>query len=282
MNTRTDLALEEAERIATTDGTNRIHRQKGPATVTQITIRTAAAAQRLHKPIGRYITVEVPRFSEHADDENRLAPIIAQELRHLIPRKGSALIAGLGNASITPDAVGPETAEKVIATRHLRGELAQAAGLDRLRPVSVVTPGVMGCTGIETAEFLRGIVRESAPDFLIVIDALAAASTARLGNTVQLSDTGISPGSGVHNARPKIDRSALGIPVIAIGLPTVIDAGALLDAENAGAVSHPGALIVTPREIDLLLRRATHTLSMAINLALQPMLDITEIQQLMA
>ena len=101
MNTRTDLALEEAERIATTDGTNRIHRQKGPATVTQITIRTAAAAQRLHKPIGRYITVEVPRFSEHADDENRLAPIIAQELRRLIPRKGSALIAGLGNASIT-------------------------------------------------------------------------------------------------------------------------------------------------------------------------------------
>ena len=122
---------------------------------------------------------------------------------------------------------------------------------------------------------LRGIVRESAPDFLIVIDALAAASAARLGNTVQLCDTGISPGSGVHNARPKIDRDALGVPVIAVGLPTVIDGAALDGAPNA-------PLIVTPREIDLLLRRAAHTLGVAINLALQPTLTLPEITQLMA
>ncbi len=274
MNHRTDLALEEADRVPDAAGIDRRQHRAGAATVTQITVRTASAAQRLRKPVGRYVTVEVPRFSDHADDENRLAPVIARELRRLIP-SGSALVAGLGNAAITPDAVGPQTAAHVIATRHLRGEFARAAGLDQLRPVSVVTPGVMGCTGIETAEFLRGIVRESAPDFLIVIDALAAASAARLGNTVQLCDTGISPGSGVHNARPKIDRDALGVPVIAVGLPTVID-GAALD----GAPDAP--LIVTPREIDLLLRRAAHTLGVAINLALQPTLTLPEITQLMA
>lgn len=274
MNNRTDLAVEEIGRTSDVTGVSQQHRRAGTATVTRITVHTESAARRLQKPVGQYVTIAVPRFSDHADDENRLAPVIAQELRRLIPH-GRALVAGLGNASITPDAVGPQTAAHVIATRHLRGEFARAAGLDRLRPVAVVTPGVMGCTGIDTTEFLRGIVRESTPDFLIAIDALAAASAARLGNTVQLCDTGISPGSGVHNARPKLSRDTLGIPVIAIGLPTVIDGRGLQGTDDC-------PLIVTPREIDLLLHRAAHTIGVAINLALQPMLGLPEIIQLMA
>lgn len=284
MYRRTDLALEESELLdCLPKGVESKEYRKGNIHVTRITVVNEAGAEALNKPIGQYVTIELPRFSEHVDDENRTAPIIAQELSKLLP-KGSALVAGLGNEAITPDAVGPRTAHAVLATRHLRGVLEQTAGLDALRTVSVIAPGVMGNTGIESVEFLRGVIRECRPDFLIVIDALAAASVKRLGNTVQLCNSGISPGSGVHNARPMLSRTSLGIPVIAVGIPTVVDAHTLFSELSGTEPSQPHAsgMIVTPREIDLLIRRAAHMVALAINSALQPTLSAKEILQLMA
>lgn len=281
---RTDLALEENEQIgAAPHGVLCRSYRKNRARITRIDVNDRTGAEALHKPIGHYITIELPRFSDFADDENRCAPVIAQELSTLIPKNGTALVAGLGNEFITPDAIGPRTARSVLATRHLRGEFARSAGLDHLRPVAVISPGVMGNTGIETAEFLRGVIRESAPDFLIVIDALAARGVERLGNTVQLCDSGISPGSGVHNARPMLSRESLGIPVIAIGIPTVVDAQTLSTFYSGHRRTRANLppMIVTPREIDLLVRRAAHMIALAINSALQPELNMKELLQLM-
>lgn len=280
---RTDLAVEEHEHIngQIPDGVEYHTYRDEPVTVTRISITSDAGAQLLHKPMGQYITLELPPFSDHVDDDNRCAPIVARELTRLLPAEGCVLVVGLGNRAITPDAVGPETAQRVIATRHLKGEWARVAGLEALRPVTAVVPGVMGNTGIEPAEFLQGLIRQINPCCVLAIDALAAQSPHRLGCTIQLCDSGISPGSGVHNARPALSRETLGIPVAALGIPTVIDAGAFLP-DDAPLPQSSAGMIVTPREIDLLIRRSSLMAAAAINSALQPSLSFREILQLMA
>ena len=281
---RTDLALEETERAGTLPpGAEQTEQSDGRVRLTHLHIRSESAARTLHKPPGVYITAELPPFAEYADDENCCAPALARALQPLLPT-GEAMVAGLGNEAITPDAVGPRAAREILATRRLRGALPKSAGLDGLRPVSVITPGVLGNTGVETAELLRGVVRAVRPDFLIVIDALAAMSLSRLGNTVQFSSTGLSPGSGVRNARPAIDRETMGVPVFSVGVPTVVDARTFV-SEWAGAPAAPDArpnMIVTPRSVDLLIRRASHMVALAVNHALQPSLSMEELQQLMA
>ena len=151
----------------------------------------------------------------------------AKEIRSLLPEKGLVLVAGLGNSDITPDDLGPRTANMILATRHISEELARAVGLIGLRPVAVLAPGVLGQTGIETGELLYSIVQRLSPAALIVVDALASRRLDRLGCTLQISDTGISPGSGVGNARPHISRETMGVPVISMGVPTVVDAATL-------------------------------------------------------
>lgn len=268
---RTDLALEN------TEPSRQSRQEKDGCVVTRIDEGGKAS-----------VTLEVKSISDHLDANNALLMQISKELRSLLPEKGPVLVAGLGNRAITPDALGPLAVEKVMATRHIKGELARVTGLDKLRPVAVVSPGVLGCTGIEAVDLLKALVKETKPSAVIAIDALAARSPSRLGCTVQLSSKGISPGSGVGNARPQIDESTLNVPVVGMGIPTVVDAATLaadlLNGETDGAeekfAPRGAPMMVTPREIDLIISRGTRILGMAVNLALNPDLSIEEFEEL--
>ncbi len=277
MNNRTDLALEAAADSAELDENDlQQHRHTADGvTVCRTVVCSRRAAERLQKPCGRYVTVELPPLS---DDEKQLctqAEQVSRELAALLPAAGTVLVVGLGNRTVTPDTLGPATADMVLATRHIRGEFARAAGLDDLRPTAVLTPGVLGQTGTESCEIVRGVCREVEPAAVIVIDALAARSPQRLGCTVQLCDTGIAPGSGVGNDRRPLNREVLGVPVIGLGVPTVVDAATLVQAyrpapEPAAPTDAAAAMMVTPREIDLVISRAARLLAMGINRVLQP------------
>lgn len=281
MNGRTDLAIEAVDRAGklTARDVRRTQEESDGMTVTRMEVLSDAAAAALGKPRGRYITAAMRRLT---DDEHRLtahAVRLARELTALLPPKGTVLVVGLGNRTVTPDTLGPSAADMVLATRHIGGEFARAAGLTDLRPVAVLTPGVLGQTGAESSEIVHGVCRELSPAAVIAIDALAACSISRLGCTVQLSDTGIAPGSGVGNDRRPLDHARLGVPVVAIGVPTVVDAATLireLSSTGTNATAAPAAqdaaaaMMVTPREVDLMIARAARLIAACINAALQP------------
>ena len=275
---RTDLALEahELRRGAALPGVVTAERTVFGCAVTEVRITEKAAAEALGKPPGTYVTLDLRPFAAHdAEAAERAARAVGAELRKLLDRSGvsSALVAGLGNADMTPDALGPLAAERVLVTRHLKGEAAFAD----LAAVSVLTPGVLGRTGIEAAETIRGAADAVRPDAIIAVDALAARSLSRVCATVQLTDAGIVPGSGVGNRRAALDRGTLGLPVFAVGVPTVVDAATLaLDLlEAAGAAppeTLPGAeVMVTPRDIDAQVRALARIAACGVNLALQPL-----------
>ncbi len=272
MNFRTDLALEAAEGLSlSADDMERVCRKEGTLTLTHLHISSEKGERAVGKPRGHYITAAFPSLT---DDERQLtdhATAIGRELAALLPPEGMVLVVGLGNRSVTPDALGPAAAGAVLATRHIRGEFARSADLTDLRPTAVLTPGVLGQTGTESSEIVRGVCREIRPVAVIAIDALAARSTQRLGRTVQLCDTGISPGSGVGNDRRPLNREVLGVPVIGMGVPTVVDAATLVeDMTGRAAPAQEPPMMVTPREVDLLIERAARLLAMSIHAALQP------------
>ena len=273
MDYRTDLAIEAVEGIAslTAEDVDKEEFSRGPARVIRLQVRTDRAAEALGKPLGRYVTVEVPPLTDNEEELEEIAGCVADCLTDFLPEEGPVLVVGLGNRAITPDALGPDTADMVLATRHIGGEFARSTGLDDLRPVAVLTPGVLGQTGIESGEVVRGVCQAVSPAAVIAIDALAARSLTRLGCTVQLADTGIAPGSGIGNNRRRLDRELLGMPVIAVGVPTVVDARTLVAELTGQEADEEGAsMIVTPREIDLVIDRASRLVAMAINSALQP------------
>ena len=278
---RTDLALEAHELWRQNVGerpgvTTREHDAFGYG-VTVVEVSEPSAARALGKPMGTYITLDLRPYWAHAEDAlERAATAVGAELRSLIPGAKTALVVGLGNDAMTPDAIGPQVAEHVLVTRHLMRDEAFAS----LTAVSVLVPGVLGRTGMEAAETIRGAVRTVRPDVLIAVDALASRSLERVCTTVQLSDTGIVPGSGVGNRRRALNRATLGIPVIAVGVPTVVDVHTLaLDIlEEAGAADvEPAALrghggvMVTPRDIDAQIRELSRVVGYGIDLALQPL-----------
>ena len=249
---------------------------EGEATITRIHIHSGAGSEALGRAPGRYITVEVPPLSDNDDKLVEYARLIGRELAALLPERGTVLVTGLGNESITPDALGPRASRMVLATRYIQGEFARSSGLDDLRATAVLAPGVLGQTGVESGEIVGGLCEVVHPAAVIAIDALASRSVARLGCTVQLCDTGIAPGSGVGNNRKELTEQLLGIPVIGLGVPTVVDARTLA-AELTGRedaaeqVAPRGAqMMVTPREIDLIISRASRLVAMAVNAALQP------------
>lgn len=292
MEFRTDLALERQElHEGTVNGVETQTEIIGSAKVTRMHIYNEEGARLIGKPQGTYVTIEVPPFSDEGTLEEGRRMAITQELTRLLPKEGPILVAGLGNSDITPDALGPKTASGILATRHISGELARSVGLGDLRPVAAVAPGVLGKTGIETAEILAGIVQKIQPAAVIVIDALASRKLSRLGCTVQISDTGIHPGAGVGNARTKIDSQSLGVPVIALGVPTVVDAATLandlmegsMDEDTRQTVSPRGEeMMVTPREIDLVIDRASALVALSINCALHPHLAAEELLALVS
>lgn len=285
MQKRTDLALEQREMLTSLPaGVECEETQKGDAVITKITVKDELGASALCKPIGVYLTVEVPPFTDNLNNEELIATL-RDRLVELIPQKGSALVVGLGNRDITPDALGPKAAGEILATRQIGPELQRVAGIEGIRSVSVLAPGVMGQTGIEVFNLLHALVDEIKPCFLIVIDALASRYLKRLGCTVQMSDTGIEPGAGVGNARKEISRKTLGVPVIAIGVPTVVDAATLVTdlTGGSGKIAEPDGrqMIVTPREIDLLISRAASLIADCINRALHPDLSPELIKELL-
>ncbi len=286
MNFRTDLALERHE-VITSDSVDGIESEtfvENDITFTKIRVLNSTGEQSLGKPKGTYITAEIPSLVAHSSAEESIIDSIGNQLRSLLPEEGTILAVGLGNTQITPDAVGPQSIGMVLATRHISSELSESVGLGNLRPVAGFVPGVLGRTGVETAESVKGLVDAVRPAAVIVIDALAARRLKRLGNTVQMSDTGITPGSGVGNARSAIDRGSMGVPVISVGIPTVVDARTLVndltDDEQEISREENKKMIITPREIDLVVERASRIIGLSINKALQPHLSIDEVMML--
>lgn len=291
MQWRTDLAV-EAREIAgeQLSGVDFETRREGSLDISRLTVRTERARQALNKDIGTYITIELPSLTDNFSDTDERLQIIGEEIRRLLPVNGLLLVAGLGNPEITPDALGPKTASRVLATRHITGEIARSTGLDRLRQVAVMTTGVTGQTGIETGEYILSIVRRIRPTAVIAVDALASRRLERLGCTLQISNTGISPGAGVGNHRTRINADTIGIPVISVGVPTVVDvqtlARDLLDSEfeTAGmqALSPGGRqMVVIPREIDLLTERASRLIALSLNAAMQNDYSLADLVSLM-
>lgn len=286
MDFRTDLALERHEAIKadSSEGIVSENYRKNGIDFTKIRVTSSTGEQSLGKPVGTYVTAEIPSLASHSPLEDDLIEAIGEELRALLPEEGAVLAVGLGNTDITPDAVGPQSIGMVLATRHISAELSESVGLGNLRPVAGFIPGVLGKTGVETAESVKGLVEAVKPSAVIVVDALAARRLKRLGNTVQMSDTGITPGSGVGNARSAIDSEALGVPVISIGIPTVVDAQTLVNdlTEDEAEISREEnkKMIITPREIDLVVDRASRIIGLSINKALQPHLSTDEIMML--
>lgn len=274
MAVRTDLAVElaggENEALK---GVERKFEEKGEIKISTVKITSAEGERTVGKPIGEYITLEFPPIYKICD-YSELKNEVVKALETLISgKRDSILIAGLGNTEITPDAIGPLTAKQILATRHISGQFAENIGLKGLRSVSVITPGVLGQTGIETTELIKGAAEAVMPDALIVIDALAAGSAHRLFKTIQLCNTGISPGSGVKNSRREINEKNLGIPVIAIGVPTVTDADSLCFELTGKEPEKSSDMFVTPKDVDLLADRISEILSLALNRFLQPEID---------
>lgn len=291
MNFRTDLAIErreykEKEKI---DGVLSKDKIEKGIKVTTIEILDEKGEALLSKPKGKYITVEVNSFEYGSEDFFNATEVVAKELSSILPPGGSILVAGLGNEDITPDALGPKALSLLLATRHIDADLSNSLGLGELRSVAGIVPGVLGKTGIETVEIISGVVKRIKPSCVIVIDALASRSTARLGTTVQMCDTGVEPGSGVGNKRKGIKQEILGVPVIAVGVPTVVDAVTMaLDVfEKSGIEIGQRALVnklreqrgmmVTPKGVDSLIDKAAHLIAMSINKALQPSLSLQDI-----
>ena len=293
MNFRTDLALERREYIKEKEPDGVLSKEETIENikVTTIEITNENGERLIGKPKGKYITVEAESFIKTPVLSDKALEVAALKIKELLPKGESFLIAGLGNDDITPDALGPKSASLILATRHIKGEIAKSIGFEGMKSVSSIVPGVLGKTGIETKEIIEGVVKNTHPDALIVIDALAARNLSRLGTTVQMCNTGISPGSGVGNYRGEISEKTLGIPVISIGVPTVTDgitmafdllekAGITEDVLKEKELKSEKTVMVTPKEIDLVIERAALLVSMGINLALFESMDKNEIFEL--
>lgn len=280
MNARTDLAIEKDSFISgdRPKGLRRKIFETEKTKVTKISVLDKEAAEVIGKPVGEYITVELDEFSYDTELLDDRMKSISTQISSLLPKgDGTVLVAGIGNKDITPDALGPRCAEGIFSTRHISSEFAEEIGLDFLNPVCSLATGVLGQTGIETGEIIKSVADAIKPKAVIVIDALAAAGLERLGRTVQITDTGITPGSGVGNKRAEISKNTLGVPVIAIGVPTVVDAVTLARAMTGNKTATENAeaqnMMVTPREIDVMIERAAKLISLCVNCALQPETD---------
>lgn len=285
MGRRTDLAWEEKELLEASETTKlsgvraREYDEQG-VHITEVEVLDEAGAKALHKPVGMYKTLELTAMRRRARGGFRLAAeALGRQLRSLLPPggQGSVLVAGLGNAAVTPDAVGPKALSHLLVTRHLVERSPSFFG--DYRPVAAVAPGVLGITGLESAEVIHGVVEKAKPDCMIVVDALASCSLSRICATVQLTDTGITPGSGIGNAREAFNRERFGIPVVAVGAPTVVDLETFLDDAGQGEQA-ASQMIVTPRDIDARVEQIAKLVAYGINLALHDGLSVDDLAYL--
>jgi len=292
-NIRTDLALEAREiwneergDSGELQGVETKTAEKGNIRVTTVEILDQRGENALGKPRGKYVSVELDGFiarEENAFDD--ACALISEELKDILQLEKieSVLIAGLGNRGITPDAIGPECVANIMVTRHLKERMPSE--FEAFRSVSAVCTGVLGTTGMESRALLEAVTNQIEPSVIIAVDALASRSTERLCRTIQIADTGIVPGSGVGNAREALNKETLGVPVIAIGVPTVVDAGtlAVCIAKDAGvtldhaALGSSAGMIVTTRDIDKQVKDISRIIGYSINLALHDGLRIEDV-----
>lgn len=287
---RTDLAVEaiqNAEKTADLRQVRQTERSLEGFSVSAVEILGDDAAREIGKPRGRYLTLELDALVRREEDAfPRACRALSTLLRELLPENapaGPVLVAGLGNRMITPDAIGPQAVDHVIATRHLVEQVPDVFA--SWRPVSALAPGVLGQTGVETGEVICGVLDRVQPAAVLAVDALAAGRLSRLLRTIQLADTGITPGAGVGNARAALNRDTLGVPVIAIGVPTVVD-GATLAHEIAAQLGNPSCealddlslpVMVTTRDIDREVADIARVIGYAVNMALHPHLTVSDI-----
>lgn len=294
---RTDLALEakeiwqeSVEKTTRLSGVKATKQKLEGYPLTRVEILDKRGEDALGKPRGSYLTIDLTSFWQRKSDFfERAVRAVGSQLKSLMPDKGPVLIVGLGNAAMTPDAIGPLASDSILITRHLIS--AMPKHFSGFRPVAVFRTGVLGTTGVESAEAVRGLVAEVQPSTVIAIDALASRRVGRVCTTVQLSDTGIIPGSGVGNHRAALNRETLGVPVFSIGVPTVVDAATLaadlleesglteIDEEKLRGSQQN--LMVTPRDIDAQVRDLSKVIGYGINWALQD-LEIEEINALLS
>ena len=295
---RTDMALEASQAAGSIPGVHVSQWEEESVYITEVRVETEEAAQRLGKSVGTYLTLEcegVRRRDPAAREE--VQNVLGEEIARLLPpdeQGAPVLVVGLGNRRVTPDSLGPKTVDGTLVTRHLLRELPDKVD-ERLNPVCAIAPGVMGATGLETMETVSALVKEIHPRCLIVIDSLAARASSRVGVSIQLSDTGIQPGSGVGNHRRALNERELGVRVIALGMPTVVYAvtiardaleilgegetnpAALDEVTKSLFENEIGEMIVTPREVDDMIDDAAQMLAGGINRALQTALSPEEI-----
>ncbi len=295
---RTDMALEASQAAGSIPGVHVSQWEEESVSITEVRVETEEAAQRLGKSVGTYLTLEcegVRRRDPAAREE--VQNVLGEEIARLLPpdeQGAPVLVVGLGNRHVTPDSLGPKTVDGTLVTRHLLRELPDKVD-ERLNPVCAIAPGVMGATGLETMETVSALVKEIHPRCLIVIDSLAARASSRVGVSIQLSDTGIQPGSGVGNHRRALNERELGVRVIALGMPTVVYAvtiardaleilgegetnpAALDEVTKSLFENEIGEMIVTPREVDDMIDDAAQMLAGGINRALQTALSPEEI-----
>jgi len=317
---RTDLAIEARE----------IYQQKSQSDIsgvevqkveednymiTRVKVKNEIGEKKLGKPIGNYITIEVPALSKADQDlKDEISKTLAKELKSLInPDKlTKSLVVGLGNWNVTPDALGPKVINKVYVTRHLFKAYNKTED-ESVTNVSAISPGVMGLTGIETSETIKGIVEKTQPDVIIAVDALASRKMERVSTTIQITDTGISPGSGIGNKRKALNQEYLGVPVIAIGIPTVVDAATMVNdtieliissmkekSEKGSAfyallehmetedkytmikevlTPYMPNVVVTPKEIDELISNLSLIVANGINICLHHGIDLKDVNR---
>ncbi|WP_010239553.1 GPR endopeptidase [Clostridium arbusti] len=320
MSIRTDLAVEakelyEKQSSRKIQGVEISNRKRGDIKISNVKVVTDEGERAIRKPKGTYITIDMPRLIHYdADGMDDVSQVLSEELSSVIKLQDSmtALVVGLGNWNITPDALGPKVISKIMVTRHLK-ELVPDTIDEGIRPVCALAPGVLGLTGMETSEIIKGVVNKIKPNLIICIDALASRKMERVNSTIQIGTTGISPGSGVGNRRMEISEKTLGIPVIAIGVPTVVDAATMANdtidmvldemirtSQEGGEfydmlksidknekqkmiqeILHPyvGNLMVTPKEVDMVIDSISKIIANGINIALQPALDKDDINK---
>ena len=293
---RTDLAMEaktlweeSAEKETRLEGVEARDTEREGYKVTTVRILNERGAAALEKPVGNYVTLLLDGLARREEDAfGRAARALGGELRALLklPDGASALVVGLGNRAITPDNIGPKAADQTMVTRHLVERVPEHFG--SFRPVAALAAGVLGTTGMESGELVRAVAETLRPACVIAVDALASRSLRRVCRTIQLADTGITPGSGVGNARAALNAETLGVPVIAVGVPTVVDAATLtcdVLAEAGKGELNPAALqgagdglIVTPKDIDTQVHDLAKVIGYGINLALHTGLTIGDVE----
>ena len=279
---RTDLALEARESIEDkAEGLRGVtveeeYDESSDVHITKVIVETKNGAKILGKPMGVYITLEAPAMTEPEEDYHQeISEILADQLRSILPdpdREQSILVVGLGNREVTADSLGPNVVDNLFVNRHIVREYGKVAyNRSKMHLVSSLVPGVMAKTGMESAEIIKGVISETKPDAVIVIDALAARSTKRLNRTIQITNTGIHPGSGVGNHRNAITQDSLNVPVLALGVPTVVDAATIVgDAmgERPVTLKELNNMYVTTKDVDQQIQQISHILCDGINKAL--------------